>query len=134
MRNRFYVRFTDDGKRILLFGDSVDWWDVGSAKPIRRLFWNRKWFNGDNAQSVSPDGKLMAAFTGTYPKVLQGELVILDAATGETLRVLSGHESYVTTTVFSPDGTKLFSAGMAGMDDHRITIWDVATGKPLHKL
>ncbi len=47
------------------------------------------------------------------------------------MRNLKGHQSSEIIAEFCPDGTKLFSAGAL---DHRLIIWDVATGEPLHVL
>ena len=116
------IRFANHGKQLLFVGSNVAWWDVRSAKPVRRLPRKPDWFF---PPSISPDGKLMAA------SLLTGQLVLIDALTGKQLRVLTGHTSVKVTTAFSPDGTKLFSAGL---NDPRVIIWDVETGKLLHEL
>lgn len=45
-------------------------------------------------------------------------------------RRFKGHTSRVNFTAFSPDGTRIASAS----DDNTIHIWDVATGREIHKL
>ena len=42
----------------------------------------------------------------------QGQIIILDTATGIQMYVLSGHHSYVTDLTFSLDGTSLVSASL----------------------
>ncbi len=117
------IQFVKNGNEIVSFGNSIDFWDVTSAKPIRSVALDPKWLI---SQSISPDGKLMVAH------LREGDLVIINVATGELVRTLSAHKTLVHYTVFSPDAAKLFSAG--GFDDPRILIWDVATGKQIREL
>jgi WD40 repeat protein len=50
--------------------------------------------------------------------------------TGEVIRTLSGHTNIVYKAVFSPNEKLLASSSR----DHTVRIWDVATGRELHKL
>jgi WD40 repeat protein/transcriptional regulator with XRE-family HTH domain len=47
-----------------------------------------------------------------------------DLISGETIRVFSGHNSYVSSVAFSPDGKYL----LTGSQDGTARLWDVATG------
>ena len=76
------------------------------------------------AVAWSPDGRIIAAGGGT-PGV-SGELVLIDAVTGQILKTLEGHRDYVYHVAFSPDGKRLASCGY----DRQIRVWDVASGKP----
>ena len=50
---------------------------------------------------------------------------------GKRLHItLTGHDSYVTSVAFSPDGQRIVS----GSDDYSAKIWDVNSGKELHTL
>lgn len=74
------------------------------------------------ALAYSPQAKWIAA--GRY-----GEIELLDAATGQTRRTLSGLRGGVTALAFSADGYRLFSAsgdpGLVG----QVGVWEAATGK-----
>lgn len=81
---------------------------------------------GISSVAWSPDGSLIAsgsAYSG-------GPIRLWDAASGELLRELEGHTSWICELVFSRNGLRLFSAS----GDHTIRIWDVEKRQPLATL
>lgn len=83
----------------------------------------------------SPDGALLA---GAYidnldPRgmgSLRDYIRLWDAATGSVRFDLDGHSDAIHTVRWSPDGTRLLSAG----DDGRLFVWSAADGEPLLRL
>jgi WD40 repeat protein len=73
----------------------------------------------------SPDGKTLAANNS------RGEIVLLDAATGEPTAVLGRHDHPdVVHLAFAPDGRTLASCDGEGT----VRLWDVVRRRPLHVL
>jgi predicted Ser/Thr protein kinase len=115
--------------------------DVGAARQAlesapeeyRNWEWHHFYSQLDNARAVlrartratpwashtmrvSPAGRQVAAWDET------DQLIHLwDAATGEELAALRGHEDQVLVLAYSPDGKRLAS----GSADHTIRIWDL---------
>ncbi len=78
---------------------------------------------------VSPDGRtlaLVAEATDTAGPNYD-DVLLLDAATGRTLRELSRHTTGLLGVRFSHDGKSLVSTG----GDLRLVVWDVASGLPV---
>jgi len=74
--------------------------------------------------AFSPDGKLLA--TGGFDNSAK----LHDAATGQVLRILTGHSRLVNAVAFSPDGRQLVTGSL----DKTVRIWDTATGREIRRL
>lgn len=74
--------------------------------------------------AVSADGRTLAA------GARDGGIRVWDAATGQTLRTLTGHLGVVVSLAFSPDGGRLVSAA----EDETVRVWDVLTGQVVRTL
>lgn len=74
--------------------------------------------------AFSPDAKLLA--TGSMDNLIR----LMDAATGQVVRVLRGHSCYVYAIAFSPDGSSLVSGGK----DQATRLWNTATGQQIARL
>jgi eukaryotic-like serine/threonine-protein kinase len=79
---------------------------------------------GVRCVAFSPDGGLLAANGDDDTVELWNPL------TGERLRTLTGHSSWVHAVAFSPDGRLLAT----GSDDKSVRLWDPLTGEQLRTL
>jgi WD40 repeat protein len=109
------VAFSPDGRRLLStssFGGFLRAWDADSGKELEE----RKTPEHCAGLAISvADGRI--AFGGA------GNLVWLSApGLGMEMRSLAGHRGFILATAFSPDGSRLASAGQDGA----VKVWNVA--------
>lgn len=118
------VAISPDGTMLASAGQErrIRLWEAATGKEIPRIYEHQDSVNG---VAFSPDGKTIA--TSSTDTTLR----LWDAGTGQELRVFRGHEHYVDTIAFSPDGKYLASTGYM---DYSVRLWEVATGRALHKL
>ncbi len=123
------LAFSPDGKTLASgsWDKTVKVWDVEAQKERATL--QARMHRPENsvpilAMACSPDGKKLAV-CGEDTTVR-----LLDAANGQILHVLKGHEDVVGKVAFSPDSKTLATAGF----DRVIKLWDTSTGKELATL
>ena len=131
------AEFSPDGKLIATasFDATARLWDASDGQQLRVLSVRAQpledtatWFPAN----FSPDGlQIVTAFGGPLGSDTEdSRLSLWDAASGERLRVLSGHKKPVTAAAFSPDGRRIVTAS----DDQTARLWDTANGEQLHVL
>lgn len=123
-----------DGRQIALGGTTghegyAAIYDANTGELVRKFYHEQTGAVGP--VSFSPDGRLLA--TGDYGNLGESGdkyVFIWDAAGGELLRQLSGHQWSVMHMVFSSDGRQLASCDQGA----NVIVWDVATWRILHKI
>jgi WD40 repeat protein len=119
------LSFSRDGKTLLSrAGDkTVCRWDLATG-TVQSSFGGPRSVRGPVA--VSPDHKLLAC----AGRLNDFKIRLFDQATAREVRLLGGYDHGVDAVAFSRDGTLLASGGR----DPIASIWDVATGRELHRL
>jgi WD40 repeat protein len=75
--------------------------------------------------AVSPDGQLVLAGGGGN----NYRLWLWNTQTQKVVREFTGHNNWITSVAFAPDG----QTALSGSLDHTAILWDVATGNILHR-
>jgi WD40 repeat protein/serine/threonine protein kinase len=103
--------FADGSRLATAAGDgTVRIWEIASGAETRRL--DRTGYAA--AVAVSDDGRLVATSSST-----PGEALLWDAASGQRVGALAGHNSEVKSVVFAPGGQFLAT----GDDNGHIRLW-----------
>lgn len=101
LTNYSYANYSPDGKYLVAIPD--------------------KEIPGDIHSSYNIENKIPDSFLTPH------DFKLIDASTGEELRVFSGQKYKITSAAFSPDSKRIVSTSK----DRTILIWDAATGKIL---
>lgn len=103
-------------------------WDLTTLEPVRILtdtvgFAQALDFNADDSLLALTD----CSSVEVAGVCLEGVVRLVDWARGETVAMLEGHDGFVWSVDFSPDGQLLASSSA----DNSIIVWDVASGQPV---
>jgi eukaryotic-like serine/threonine-protein kinase len=145
-----------DGSRILTtHEDAVRVWNSVDGTELMQLGQKQR----ITSAIFSPDGRRLLTWydnalahrgTGSWRSLIrwiENQADLWDAATGQHIAIIKGHDATINFAAFSPDGKKIvttaedpssFSSNGRNEDtnfrDRTARIWDAATGKPLQVL
>jgi WD40 repeat protein len=116
------VAFSPDSRSILSGADDgqIRLWEVNRGGEVTNFFLNY----GVTDMIYSPDGTRLLT-----PHIDQS-LRLIDAATGQELKRLYGHQNFVSSLAYSLDGKLIASGDASGT----IILWDAAKGQQIRPL
>lgn len=124
------IGWSKDGSHPISVVGVAQLWNLATCKPIATLEPSR---GPMRALAFSPDGKLLAVATQTFPSI--GDVRFWDVSTGKAHSTLEA--GGVDCIAFSPDGKKLV-AGCGSRRDrskndppHHVRLWDVGAASSL---
>jgi RNA polymerase sigma factor (sigma-70 family) len=130
------LAFSPNGALLAIMAKGeIQVWEVSTGKMLFQ--WKEP--EGHMAcYGFSPDGRTLACGVGFHKGDNQrGAVILRDVASGEVLRRLEGHPTWVDGLAFSPDGKTLASRSWENtkyVHPRMVLLWDVATGKELRRI
>lgn len=106
---------------------TITYWDLSQPAPVKKGGYKPNTEEAAiNSLANSPDGKWIAASTGT------GDILLLDATTLTVEGTIKAHNEglRVKSVAFSPD-SKTMASACSGIEDLDIKLWDAASRRQI---
>lgn len=116
------IAISEDGRRIAKAQFGVIEISDDSGKPLSRIQTDS---GKVNSLSFDASGDRILAATGLTGGY--GQALLYEVNSGQLIRELVGHRDVLYAAEFSPDGTKIATAGY----DQKINIWNTDSGDPI---
>ena len=109
------LAFTPDGRQLLSADTrTIKFWDVETGEETHSIKTENR--VGNICIAISSDGKRIASCS-------QGTVIVWDVESGRETLVYHGHNGPIHCVAFSPDGTRIVTAG------NTIKLWDSVSGE-----
>jgi WD40 repeat protein len=118
------VAFSPDGKHIVSGSSdsTIRIWDAASLKKYVSSSMTRAQELCVHSMAFSPDGARIACGVGHT-------ITLWDTTSGAQILQLRGHQSPVSSLIFSPNAQYIAS----GSEDKTVRVWDAQTGSAIHE-
>jgi len=113
------VACSQDAKTVLAASNNLKSWRV-TDREVR----------ASSQRSVRIESVALSNRGDTALVASEGAVVVVDVATGSTVRILEGHRGWLRAVAFSPDG----AMAVSGSEDATLRVWDIQNGRTLRVL
>src|SRR5262249_10143806 len=128
------LAFSHDGRRIVAGGKDtkIKGYNTRRGRRVREVTGPSP---PGQCVAVSPDDYMIASGSGYWKNKTPGRITLWDASTGAAIRAVDAHAGMVLSAAFSPDGSRLATAGGEHVHDPGdVKVWETTTLQEIRNL